>query len=213
VLICYPYARAMARSRTSDDVLRETRPRHGPALARAAREAGIAYPPPALTLVGLKRERRLEVFAPKGEGWTRLRSYPVLAASGGPGPKLREGDLQVPEGIYRLTHLNPNSSYHLSVRIDYPNAFDRARGREDGRAQLGGDIYLHGKAASIGCLALGDEGIEELFTLLADVGLARARMLLAPGASLAVPAGAPPWLGGLYAELRAELAKLGLAAD
>lgn len=91
----------------------------------------------------------------------------MLAASGGPGPKLREGDLQVPEGVYRLTAFNPNSSYHLSLRVDYPNAEDRAAedravARSDRRTSLGGDIFIHGKAVSIGCLAIGDPGIEEL---------------------------------------------------
>jgi hypothetical protein len=205
----YPYYRAMAGSRTRDEVLREVRPRHRPALEQAAREAGLRYPPSGITLVGLKQERLLEVWASKGRGWTLLRSYPVLAASGGPGPKLRQGDLQVPEGIYRLTHLNPDSSYHLSIRVDYPNAFDRARGRQDGRGDLGGDIYIHGKAVSIGCLALGDAAIEELFTLVADVGLARSRIVLAPGASPEVPPGSPPWLGGLYRQVRVELGALG----
>jgi hypothetical protein len=205
----YPYHRALAGGRPRVEVVREARVRHRPSLEAAARATGIAYPPSAVTLVGLKRERLLEAWVPKRDGWVRFRSYPVLAASGGPGPKLREGDRQVPEGVYRLTRLNPDSRYHLSVRIDYPNDFDRARGLADGRTELGGDIYVHGKAVSIGCLAIGDEGIEELYTLLGDVGLERARILLAPGSSLAVPAGAPPWLGDLYRQLAAELRRLG----
>ena len=114
----------------------------------------------------------------------------------------------MPEGVYRLTRLNPASSYHLSIRVDYPNAFDRARGVEDGRSNLGGDIYVHGKAVSIGCLAIGDDNIEELFTLIADTGLANARIVLAPGRSVEVPAGAPPWTRGLYATIARELAIL-----
>jgi murein L,D-transpeptidase YafK len=190
-------------------VLADIGPRHRPALEREARARGIAYPPPELVLVGLKAERMLEVWARAGERWTLYRSYPVLAASGGPGPKLREGDLQVPEGVYRLTHLNPASSYHLSIRVDYPNAFDRERGAQDGRRALGGDIYIHGKAVSTGCLAIGDEKIEELFTLVADTGLAHARIVLAPGRALDVPAGAPPWTPALYRAIARELARLG----
>ena len=194
-------------------MLAEVGPRHRPALERKARELGLAYPPPALTLVGFKQERALEVWARGPAGWIPYRRYPVLAASGGPGPKLREGDRQVPEGVYRLTHLNPASSYHLSIRVDYPNAFDRARGAEDGRSTLGGDIYIHGKAVSIGCLAIGDDNVEELFTLVADTGLANARIVLSPGRALEVPAGAPPWTRDLYRTIAAELAVLPTGAS
>jgi murein L,D-transpeptidase YafK len=129
----------------------------------------------------------------------------VLAASGGPGPKLREGDLQVPEGVYRLTAFNPNSSYHLSLRVDYPNADDRAIAKAEGRTNLGGDIYIHGKAVSIGCLALGDAGIEELYVLVADVGLSRTRVLLSPTAVPTATSSSPAWVAHLYARLRLQL--------
>jgi hypothetical protein len=103
-----------------------------------------------------------------------VHRYPVLAASGALGPKLRQGDLQVPEGVYRVLWLNPNSSYHLSMKLDYPNAFDREHARRDRRTDLGGDIFVHGRAVSIGCVALGDPAIEELFVLAADTGGCRA---------------------------------------
>lgn len=204
----YPYHRNAMGTQTRDEVVRDLGPRYRPGLERDLRSLGLAYPPTALTLLGVKDELRLQVWAARGRGWALLRDYPVLAASGGPGPKLRQGDRQVPEGVYRLTHLNPASSYHLSVRVDYPNEFDRERAREDGRTDLGGDIYLHGKAVSVGCLAVGDEAIEELFTLLADTGLARSRIVLVPSRTLAVPPGAPSWTGGLYEILAAELRAL-----
>lgn len=184
-------------------------PRWRPLLERRADEAGVAYPPAALTLVGYKRERVLEVWARRGEGFVLYRSYPVLAASGAPGPKRREGDGQVPEGVYRLTHLNPASRYHLSIRIDYPNEADRGRAEEEGRRDIGGDIYVHGGAVSLGCLAIGDENVEELFTLIADTGLANARIVLAPGRTLTPTPGAPPWTGNLYGEIAREIAALG----
>ena len=187
-------------------MLAEIGPRHRPELERAAASRGIAYPPSELSLVGYKQENVLEVWAQGPAGWILYRSYPVLAASGGPGPKLREGDRQVPEGIYRLTHLNPASSYHLSIRVDYPNDFDRARAAEDGRSSLGGDIYIHGKAVSIGCLAIGDDNIEELFTLVADTGVANARIILAPARALTVPPGTPAWTADLYRTIARELA-------
>lgn len=198
-----------ARSRTVSAVLADIGPRHRPVLEAAAREHGVAYPPPSLLLVAYKKESVLEVWAEAPPGWKLLRTYPVLAASGGPGPKLREGDGQVPEGIYRLTHLNPDSSHHLSIRVDYPNDFDRARGAEDGRQSLGNDIYIHGKTVSMGCLAIGDDNIEELFTLIADAGLANARIVIAPArGTLVAPPGAPSWTTVLYGAITGELATL-----
>ncbi len=176
-----------------------------PTLRAAVGAQGLAYPPRELTLIGLKQERRLEAWAKATEGWKRIAVFPVLAASGGPGPKLRVGDLQVPEGFYRLVAFNPNSSYHLSLRVNYPNQDDLAVARAEGRTDLGGDIFIHGKAVSIGCLALGDRGIEELYVLVADVGLSRVRVVLAPQADPVAPRGTRQWIVQLYSRLSAEL--------
>jgi len=79
---------------------------------------GVAYPPQKLVLVGLKQEKRLEVYAPDSSQKMQLiRSFPVLGASGKLGPKLRFGDMQVPEGFYRIESLNPNSAFHLALRV------------------------------------------------------------------------------------------------
>ncbi len=206
--VWHPYSRQVAGPRTVPGVLAEIGPRRRPVLEQRAADLALPYPLSAVTLVAYKDENVFEVWAHRPSGAILYRSYPVLAASGGPGPKLREGDRQVPEGVYRLTHLNPASSYHLSIRVDYPNAFDRARGAEDGRHNLGGDIYIHGKAVSIGCLAIGDENIEELFTLIADTGLANARIVIAPARDLGIPDGAPSWTADLYREIARELAGL-----
>jgi hypothetical protein len=107
--------------------------------------------------------------------------------------------------VWSTAGFNPNSSYHLSIRVDYPNADDRAAARQDGRTNLGGDIFIHGKAVSIGCLALGDAAIEELYTLVADVGLARSRVLLTPNAAPEAAPGSPAWVVRLYERLRREL--------
>src|SRR5262249_22886762 len=137
--------------------------------------------PHGLVLVGLKEERQLEVYASSSAGpYQFIRSYPILAASGTLGPKLKEGDRQVPEGIYAIEALNPNSRFHLSLRVGYPNTFDREQARNEGRANLGGDIMIHGKAVSIGCLAVGDVAAEDLFVLAADVGLTNITVILAP---------------------------------
>jgi hypothetical protein len=200
--------------RTHDEVLRDIGPRHRPGLRDAAAQIGVPYPPARLALVGLKQEKILEVWAENDSGaWTRLRKHPVLAASGGPGPKRCEGDLQVPEGVYRLTGFNPVSRYHLSIRVDYPNADDRDAARLEGRNDLGGDIFVHGRAASIGCLAIGDAAIEELYLLVAEVGLTRARLVLSPSAAPEAPLESPCWIADLYQRLRQELETIRGAGD
>jgi hypothetical protein len=164
-----------------------------------------------LTLVGLKDQKRLELWGDAASGARVLvRAWPVLAASGRAGPKLREGDGQVPEGIYRIDRLNPNSAFHLSLGLDYPNAADRARAARDGRTRLGGDIFIHGDAVSIGCLAIGDEGIEELFWLVATVGKSAFTVVLVPTDLRRNP---PPrvegvsWAPELYRDLEAALVR------
>ena len=175
--------------------------------------AGLPYPPKSLVLVGLKEEKTLEVYASDGSGENRLiRVYPILAASGHAGPKLREGDLQVPEGIYRIESLNPNSLYHLALRVNYPNDFDRTHAREEGRTNLGGDIMIHGSRGSVGCLAMGDEASEDLFVLAALTGLENIRVVLSPvdfrvRTLASLPSTAPPWTASLHNEIRAELLK------
>lgn len=172
------------KPRTVADVLAAIGPEVDARLRPAFTQAGVAYPPPRLTFLVFKREKRLELHADDGSGSPLfVRSYPILAASGGDGPKLREGDLQVPEGFYRIELLNPNSRYHLSLRVDYPNAEDRANARAEGRdpGGLGGDIMIHGGAASIGCLAMGDPAAEDLFVLAARTGLEGIHLLIAPG--------------------------------
>ena len=204
----HPYVLALTGPRTHADVVASLEASRRAALREAVTRAGSPYPPRRLRLVGLKEEKTLEVWAPGGGRWIRLKAYPVLAASGGPGPKLREGDGQVPEGIYRLTAFNPNSSYHLSIRVDYPNAEDRRAAALDGRTTLGGDIFIHGKAVSIGCLAIGDPAIEELYLLLADTGLRNADIVLTPSLRPVTPTGAPAWIGERYERIRQSLAAL-----
>jgi hypothetical protein len=176
--------------------------------------AGVPYPPAQLTLVVLKQEKELQVYAAAPDGAERfIRAYPILAASGHAGPKLAEGDEQVPEGIYAVESLNPNSAYHLALHVGYPNAFDRTQAAADGRANLGGDIMIHGSDVSIGCVAMGDAAAEDLFVLAAKVGLPHVRLLFAP-ADLRVAdyllnnSNEPPWTSKLYTQLKLELMTL-----
>jgi murein L,D-transpeptidase YafK len=174
----------------------------------------VAYPPERFVLAGFKEERELHLFAAEpSKPLTFIRRYPVLAASGNLGPKLEAGDRQVPEGVYRIESLNPNSRYHLSLRLNYPNEADRRRARQDGRQDLGDDIMIHGDAVSIGCLAMGDRVAEELFVLAADSQLEEARVILSPVdfRRRQLPQGfrpQPSWAGDLYAELRKEVSRL-----
>jgi murein L,D-transpeptidase YafK len=162
-------------------------------------------------LVGFKLERELHLLAPRADGALAfVRSYPILGASGTLGPKLREGDRQVPEGVYAIVYLNPNSIAHLSLALSYPNDYDRARAAEDGRDALGGDIMIHGGSVSIGCLAIGDEAAEDLFVLAVDAGWEDALVVLSPvdfrkRAVVVDHAAQPAWIEDLYGRLRAQL--------
>ena len=126
--------------------------------------AGLVYPAKQLFFRVYKRERELQVWGVDlATGRLKLiKSYPVLAASGGPGPKRKEGDNQVPEGLYHIDRFNPNSLFHLSLGLNYPNASDRIL---SDREHPGSDIFIHGNSKSIGCLAIGDPAIEEVYTL------------------------------------------------
>lgn len=164
-----------------------------------------------LTLITIKDERRLLVYAHGASNSLLLAEYPVLAASGGLGPKLREGDRQVPEGVYAITFLNPNSRYRLSMRLNYPNDADVEAARSDGRdsAGLGGDIMIHGSDKSVGCVAIGDAAIEEVFWLAAHVGIENVDVVITPDRrpDERVTPHTPAWLGARYLELSQRLSK------
>jgi murein L,D-transpeptidase YafK len=112
-----------------------------------------------------KRERELELFVHdrRNRKFVLFRSYRIAALSGGPGPKTAEGDCQVPEGFYAVapSAMKADSRYHLAFNIGYPNAYDRHHGR------TGSLIMVHGNQVSIGCLAMTDVKIEEIFSLCA----------------------------------------------
>jgi len=173
-------------------------------------KANAAWPPKGLCFVGLKEERELQVFATdREERLVFVHSYPILGASGRSGPKLREGDMQVPEGIYGIELLNPNSLFHLSLRINYPNADDIRRAAAEGRTEPGSDIMIHGGSGSIGCLAMGDEAAEDLFIMAALAGVKNIRVILAPydfrQKAAHPPEGAPSWTSVLYTGIESAL--------
>lgn len=124
---------------------------------------GLEFPPREIFLRAFKTEAQLELWAKGADRrWRLAKTYPFCMASGGPGPKRRRGDLQVPEGFYHIDRFNPWSDFHLSLGINYPNEADRRLGQ---KADLGGDIFIHGSCVSIGCIAITDPLIEEVYTL------------------------------------------------
>jgi murein L,D-transpeptidase YafK len=179
-------------------------------LEESFRQAKLSFNPLRIAFVCLKQEKQLELWAMyQGGQWSFVRTYDILGASGVAGPKLREGDRQVPEGFYRISFLNPNSRYHLSMRVSYPNEFDRRQAKREGRTRLGGDIMIHGKSGSSGCLAVGDRTVEELFYLVHKVGVANVEVIIVPydfrKQEIIVGSNQPKWVQGLYKRLEEKL--------
>lgn len=204
----------MTGEKTVSDRLSEFGPAVHDRLEPRFREIGVPYPPRKLVLVGLKQERQLEIWVSDGSHDLRyLKSYPILAASGTSGPKLKEGDRQVPEGLYKIESLNPNSRFHLALRVNYPNDFDKEHAGRDSRTNLGGDIMIHGGAASIGCLAMGDPAAEDLFVVAAETGIENISVILAPVDFRVrdLPLNSPPypsWTPERYTEIKTALVPL-----
>lgn len=115
-----------------------------------------------------KKEKELELWIKNKttEKYILLKKYPVCAASGTLGPKRKEGDRQVPEGFYHINRFNPKSIFHLSLGLDYPNASDLILADIE---QPGSDIFIHGGCISIGCLAMQDDAIKEIYLIALQV--------------------------------------------
>ncbi|MBD3677037.1 MAG: murein L,D-transpeptidase [Rhodobacteraceae bacterium] len=139
----------------------EIRARQRPLLTQALEEKGLSFGAPVHIRI-FKEEAELELWVADGDSYALFRAYPICSFSGGLGPKLQEGDRQAPEGFYNVDRsaLNPGSRYHLSFNLGFPNAFDRANGR------TGSFLMVHGKCVSIGCYAMTDPAIEEIYVLV-----------------------------------------------
>lgn len=134
-----------------------------PTLERDLVKLGLEFGAPVFMRI-FKREKELELWV-EGDAhrFVLFRTYPICTYSGDLGPKQRGGDNQAPEGFYRVAarQLNPLSRFHLSFNLGYPNAYDRAHSR------TGNFLMVHGSCVSIGCYAMGDDAIEEIYTLAA----------------------------------------------
>lgn len=109
-----------------------------------------------------KREFELELWLKRGDRFRLFATYPVCRWSGSLGPKLREGDHQAPEGFYTVDAgaLNPQSRWHRSFNLGFPNLFDRAHNR------TGSFVMVHGGCASVGCFAMTDPVVDEIWRLV-----------------------------------------------
>jgi len=92
-------------------------------------------------------------------------TYNFCSSSGTLGPKRKEGDLQIPEGVYYINHFNPQSNFHLSLGINYPNASDKIL---SDKKQPGSAIYIHGNCVTVGCIPITDDKIKELYVLAVE---------------------------------------------
>lgn len=133
-----------------------------PELTEQLRAENLKFGSPVFIRI-FKESMELEVWIKKGSAYRLFKTYEICSyGSQGFGPKLKEGDGKAPEGFYKLYphSLNPYSSFHLSFNLGYPNAYDRAHKR------TGGALMVHGACCSVGCYAMTDELIEEIYALI-----------------------------------------------
>lgn len=123
----------------------------------------VNYATQQILLRAFKSEKELELWARSNssEKFTLIKTYPICSSSGTLGPKRKEGDRQVPEGYYYIDRFNPQSSFYLSMGINYPNASDKILGN----AKPGDNIFIHGSCVTIGCLPLTDDLMKEIYIL------------------------------------------------
>lgn len=127
----------------------------------------ISYQGFHMFIRAFKKEMKLEVWVREKEKDTHvlLHTYDFCSTSGILGPKRKEGDQQIPEGVYHLNHFNPVSNFYLSLGINYPNASDKILGDPK---HPGSSIYIHGNCVTIGCIPITDDKIKELYFLAVE---------------------------------------------
>ena len=166
-------------------------------------EAGVALGAPVFIRI-FKLEFVLELWLKRADRFELFATYPICRWSGGLGPKLVQGDKQAPEGFYAVDAraLNPNSRWHRSFNLGFPNAFDRAKGRN------GSFLMVHGGCSSVGCYAMTDPVIDEIWRIVTaalDAGQPRFAVHVFPfrmSADNLARHAASPW-SGFWSELKA----------
>ena len=152
------YAQQPASSDRADEIIQA----EAMGLEPKLEARGLKFGTPVYIAI-YKSERMLDLWAQAADGkFEFYKSYPICAMSGALGPKVAEGDDQAPEGFYEVTRdqLNPNSNFDVSINLGYPNAYDRAQHR------TGSALMIHGSCLSIGCYAMTDPSIEEIYALV-----------------------------------------------
>jgi murein L,D-transpeptidase YafK len=147
------------------------KPQPSVALATRLAAKGLKYGQPVFIRI-IKHTSELELWmgadptdkSSNTPAWTLLHTYPICKWSGALGPKIKEGDRQAPEGFYAISQgsLNPHSRNHLAFDLGFPNAYDRAHGR------TGTFLMVHGNCRSIGCYAMTNDGIDEIYRLVEE---------------------------------------------
>ena len=171
LLICFHYSSAsFAQSNAGPKLFRTAEARNTiqDSLKKQFEKQNLTWPPQAIYLRSFKYERQLEVWVKSDikQPYKLLKTYKVCQQSGSTGPKRVEGDYQVPEGFYYINEFNPNSNYHLSLGLNYPNASDKILSDQ---SRPGSAIYIHGDCVSTGCIPITDAPIEELYFLASSV--------------------------------------------
>jgi murein L,D-transpeptidase YafK len=128
---------------------------------------GLQWPAKQIYVRSFKYDSELEVWVRNNskDDYTLFKTYKVCALAGGMGPKRMEGDYQVPEGFYYINQFNPNSNYHLSLGLNYPNESDKVLSDS---VRPGGEIFIHGSCLTVGCIPIQNYQIEELYVLAAN---------------------------------------------
>ena len=162
VVSSFSMSSAYAGNQTIPDSQRalEARKRVSASLKTALDKKGLTLGSPLFIRI-IKAESRLEVWLQKESEFVLFKDYKICNFSGGLGPKTKVGDEQAPEGFYfvKAQQLNPWSRFHLSFNLGFPNAYDRAHG------YTGSALMVHGSCVSIGCYAMTDRYIDEIYTL------------------------------------------------
>ncbi|MGE5520365.1 MAG: L,D-transpeptidase family protein [Candidatus Dadabacteria bacterium] len=135
-------------------------------LQKQFEDRGLRWPAKYVYIRSFKYDGQLEVWVKneRREPFKLFKSYKVCAMAGTLGPKRIQGDFQVPEGFYYINQFNPNSTYYLSLGINYPNPSDKLLSDP---LHPGGDIYIHGNCVTVGCIPVTDQQIEEIYILAA----------------------------------------------
>ena len=156
------YGQDFLKHQLESDRVSNARDEKDAMLRQVFAEKGLSYPSNKLLIRVFKSESVLEVWAKHTDQYVLVKSYEICAMSGALGPKRKRGDFQVPEGFYVVRDFLKYSSYHLSLKINYPNASDKILKTY---SDAGGDICIHGACGSIGCVAITDDLIKEVYWL------------------------------------------------